>query len=90
MQRQELLACKQIVVLPYYLFTGTLVTRIARQMQHLRAQYPLLRFAQGHYFGFEFKILECVIVHRTHVKQMRTLAKDYNSAISNTNVRASR
>lgn len=55
-QRQVQLGMRQIVVLPYYLFTGTLMLRIGRQMQHLRVQYPQVRFAQGEYFGFEPEI----------------------------------
>ncbi|HSI50614.1 MAG TPA: sirohydrochlorin chelatase [Ideonella sp.] len=55
-QRQALLGMRQIVVLPYYLFTGTLVQRIGRQIEHLRLQYPQVRFASGHYFGFEPEI----------------------------------
>lgn len=52
-QRQALLGMRQVVVLPYYLFTGTLVQRIHRQVEHLRGQYPQLRFACGEHFGFE-------------------------------------
>lgn len=52
-QRQVRLGMTQIVVLPYYLFTGTLIQRIERQMTHLAQQYPQVRFAQGHYFGFQ-------------------------------------
>lgn len=52
-QRQSLIGMRQIVVLPYYLFTGTLIQRIERQMAHLAQQYPQVRFAQGHYFGFQ-------------------------------------
>ena len=51
-QRQVLLGMTQIVILPYYLYTGTLVKRIQRQLQHLRQQYPQIRFALGHYLGF--------------------------------------
>ncbi len=60
-QRQALLGMKQIVVLPYYLYTGTLMQRIARQVEHLRVQYPQLRFAQSAHFGMEpeiFTLLE--------------------------------
>ena len=35
-----MLGMKQVVVLPYYLFTGTLMQHIARQVDHLRQQYP--------------------------------------------------
>ncbi len=57
-QRQALLGMTQIIVLPFYLFTGTLMERIKRQMEHLRRQYPRLRFAQGAYFGFEAEIFD--------------------------------
>ena len=39
-QRHVLLGMRQIVVLPYYLYTGTLMQRIHRQVEHLRVQYP--------------------------------------------------
>lgn len=55
-QRQALIGLRQIVVLPYYLYTGTLMQRIQRQVQHLRGQYPQLRFACGTHFGFEPEI----------------------------------
>ena len=55
-QRQVQLGMKQVVVLPYYLYTGTLVQRIVRQVEHLRAQYPQVRFESGSYFGFEPEI----------------------------------
>ena len=51
-----MLGMKQVVVLPYYLFTGTLMQRIARQVDHLRQQYLQVRFAQSSYFGFEKEI----------------------------------
>lgn len=60
-QRQATLAMRQIVVLPYYLYTGTLIERIHRQVEHLRAQYPQIRFASTEHFGFEpeiFTLLE--------------------------------
>lgn len=57
-QRQVLLGMRQIVVLPYYLYTGTLVQRIGRQVEHLRGQYPQVRFACSGHFGFENEIFE--------------------------------
>ncbi|QNK69394.1 sirohydrochlorin chelatase [Variovorax sp. PAMC26660] len=60
-QRQSLQGMKQVVVLPYYLFNGTLVERIARQVENLKAQYPTIRFVSTRYFGFEpeiFTLLE--------------------------------
>jgi sirohydrochlorin cobaltochelatase len=55
-QRQVKLDMMQIAVLPYYLFTGTLIERIKHQVERLRAQYPFIRFALGDYFGFEPEI----------------------------------
>ncbi len=57
-QRQAALGMSQVVVLPYYLFNGTLVERIARQVAHLRVQYPQIRFALSGHFGFEPEIFE--------------------------------
>lgn len=57
-QRQVLLGMRQVVVLPYYLYTGTLMQRIHRQVEHLRGQYPQVRFFCGEHFGFEPEIFE--------------------------------
>jgi sirohydrochlorin cobaltochelatase len=57
-QRQVQLGMRQVIVLPYYLFTGTLIQRIGRQVEHLRAQYPQVRFASGTHFGFEPEIAQ--------------------------------
>lgn len=57
-QRQVLLGMRQVVVLPYYLYTGTLMQRIHRQVEHLRTQYPQVRFACTEHFGFEKEIFE--------------------------------
>jgi sirohydrochlorin cobaltochelatase len=55
-QRQVKLGMTQICILPYYLFTGTLIERIARQFENLQKQYPQVNFALGNYFGFEAEI----------------------------------
>ena len=57
-QRHSLLGMTQVVVLPYYLFNGTLVARIERQVAHLKVQYPTIRFTSTAYFGFEREIFE--------------------------------
>ncbi|NMM13992.1 MAG: sirohydrochlorin chelatase [Rhodoferax sp.] len=57
-QRQSLLGMTQVVVLPYYLFNGTLVERIKRQVENLKTQYPSIRFTSTDYFGFEHEIFE--------------------------------
>ncbi|MDO8777325.1 MAG: sirohydrochlorin chelatase, partial [Burkholderiaceae bacterium] len=48
----------QVVVLSYYLFNGTLVERIKRQVDNLKTQYPTIRFSLTTYFGFEREIFE--------------------------------
>ncbi len=55
-QRQVQLGMKQVVILPYYLFTGTLIERIKSQVARLQRQYPEITIAHGHYFGFEEEI----------------------------------
>lgn len=55
-QRQTRLGMTQIAVLPYYLFTGTLVERIQRQVARLRTQYPQVSFGLGRHLGFEDEI----------------------------------
>ena len=55
-QRQALIGMRQVVVLPYYLYTGTLMERIHRQVEHLRGQYPQVRFVCSTHFGFEKEI----------------------------------
>ena len=55
-QKQVKLGMTQIAILPYYLFTGTLITRIMEQHALLQKQYPQIRFALGDYIGFEPEI----------------------------------
>lgn len=62
-QRQVKLGAMQIAVLPYYLFTGTLIERIRRQVEHLRVQYPQVSFSLGGYFGFEDEIFQLLDEH---------------------------
>lgn len=55
-QRHINLGMKQIIVLPLYLFDGTLINRIHRQMARLQQQYTDVAFAHSSYFGFEPEI----------------------------------
>jgi len=57
-QEQVALGMTQICILPYYLFAGTLITRIDKQVAHLQTQYPQIRFGLGDYFGFESEIFQ--------------------------------
>lgn len=67
-QRQVLQGMTQIVVLPYYLFTGTLMQRIQRQMARLAQQYPQVVFGHASYFGFEPEVFE-LVTQRVHELQ---------------------
>jgi sirohydrochlorin cobaltochelatase len=55
-QRQVRLGMTQIAILPYYLFTGLLIERIALQVARLQSQYPQTAIACGSYFGFDKNI----------------------------------
>jgi len=50
-QRLDLLGASQIIVLPYYLFTGRLIKHIDQQVQRLGSQYPHRVIAQAGYIG---------------------------------------
>jgi len=68
-QRQSKLGMTQILIQPYYLFTGTLMTRIHQQVHALQGQYPNIRFALGNYLGFEpeiFQLLDQSIQNLLH------------------------
>jgi len=57
-QRQVACGMKQVIVLPYYLYTGVLIERISRQVARLEQQYPTVAFALGKYIGFDDAIYE--------------------------------
>ena len=57
-QRQIKLGMMQIAVLPYYLFSGTLMQRIKKQVARLQSQYPQISFSLAGNFGFEEEIYE--------------------------------
>nr|VFJ71002.1 MAG: sirohydrochlorin cobaltochelatase [Candidatus Kentron sp. FW] len=57
-QRQVRLGAMQIIILPYYLFTGRLMERIKNQTANLERQYPGIRFARAEHFGFEEEIFQ--------------------------------
>ena len=80
-QRQVQLGMSQIVVLPYYLFTGTLLLRIERQMQHLAKQYPQVRFAHSGCMGFEPELFDLLAqrVEKWHQGEPHSVVR-YNPA----------
>ena len=57
-QRLDRLGASQILVLPYYLFTGRLIKRIAEQVARLRTQYPTRVIAQAGYIGAHEQLME--------------------------------
>ncbi|WKJ91960.1 sirohydrochlorin chelatase [Methylomonas montana] len=78
-QRQIKQEMRQIVVLPFYLFTGTLIERIRRQMSRLQSQYPQVHFALGNYLGFEdeiYRLLQQRIVEATADRQPQMMECD--------------
>jgi sirohydrochlorin cobaltochelatase len=57
-QRLDRLGASQVVVLPYYLFTGRLIKRIREQVARLRTQYPRLAMAQAEHIGLHDQLLD--------------------------------
>lgn len=52
------LGVSQIIVLPYYLFTGRLIKRIGQQVTRLVGQYPTRVIAQAGYIGAHEQLLD--------------------------------
>jgi len=71
-QRQVKLGMTQVTILPHYLFTGTLINRIAEQYKLLQVQYPQIRFALADYLGFEPEIMALL---DDHVEALRKTDK---------------
>jgi len=57
-QRLDRLGSSQIIVLPYYLFTGRLIKRIKRQVERLQSQYPRRVIRQADYIGAHGQLLD--------------------------------
>ena len=57
-QRLDRLGSSQIIVLPYYLFTGRLIKRIKRQVERLQSQYPRRVIRQADYIGAHEQLLD--------------------------------
>ncbi len=73
-QRQIKLGMMQISVLPYYLFSGTLMERIKQQLARLQNQYPQISFALADNFGFEDEIYQLL-----DERVLEAMANDYNN-----------
>ncbi|MEO5369474.1 MAG: sirohydrochlorin chelatase [Magnetococcus sp. DMHC-1] len=59
-QRQICLGAKQVVVLPYYLFTGRLIHRIDHQVKRLQHQYPTTTLVAAVYLGIDDLLCDLV------------------------------
>lgn len=57
-QRLDRLGASQVIVLPYYLFTGRLIKRIERQVERLGTQYPNRVILQANYIGAHEQLLD--------------------------------
>lgn len=57
-QRLDRLGASQIIVLPYYLFTGRLIKRIRKQVARLETQYPTRTIVQAGYIGEHEQLLD--------------------------------
>ncbi|MBF0177357.1 MAG: sirohydrochlorin chelatase [Magnetococcales bacterium] len=67
-QRQVRLGAMQVVVLPYYLFTGRLIHRIKRQVQRLQGQYPTITLVAAGYLGIHGLIGDLVDQRLTELR----------------------
>jgi len=59
------LGARHVVVLPYFLFTGVLIKRMANFLEQCRLRYPQVTFTLANYFGFH-PLLQRVILDRVH------------------------
>ena len=73
-QRQIRLGMMQIAVLPYYLFSGTLMERIKKQVARLQNQYPQISFSLAENFGFEDEIFQLL-----DERVLEAMAKDFDN-----------
>jgi len=64
-QRLDLLGAGQLIVLPYYLFTGRLIKRIQRQVERLTRQYPTRVIVQADYIGTHEQVLDLLDLRLT-------------------------
>jgi sirohydrochlorin cobaltochelatase len=46
------LGARQVVILPYFLFTGVLIKRMEAMLEELRGRHADISFTMTHYFGF--------------------------------------
>jgi sirohydrochlorin cobaltochelatase len=59
------LGFKRIVVFPYFLFSGVLVSRIRQHTERVATDHPDVRFIQASYLGDQAQVIE-TFVERVH------------------------
>ncbi|MDQ0338393.1 sirohydrochlorin cobaltochelatase [Caldalkalibacillus uzonensis] len=57
------LGAKRVVVLPYFLFTGVLIKRMARMVERFREQHPSCQISMAPYFGYHDQ-LQSILLER--------------------------
>lgn len=70
--RQVVLGAMQIIVVPYYLFTGRLIQRIHKQVERMTKQYPEIAFGVAGYLGINDRVVE---VLETRLREVQEGAK---------------
>ena len=55
-EKVKKLGAQNVIILPYFLFTGVLIKRIEQDLDVFRTQFPELSFALADYFGFHPKL----------------------------------
>ncbi|MBF0423498.1 MAG: sirohydrochlorin chelatase [Magnetococcales bacterium] len=71
--RQVAVGAMQIIVAPYYLFTGRLIKRIHNQVTRLKQQYPRIAFSVSGYLGINDRVVEVVEARLNEVRE-RTMS----------------
>jgi sirohydrochlorin cobaltochelatase len=59
------LGAERILILPYFLFTGVLINRMADLVEKYQTRYPRRRFTMAQYFGLHDGLID-VLVERAH------------------------
>ncbi|MBF0144913.1 MAG: sirohydrochlorin chelatase [Magnetococcales bacterium] len=67
--RQVKLGAMQVIVAPYYLFTGRLIKRIHKQVERMTRQYPHIAFGLAGYLGINDRVVE---VLETRLEEVRS------------------
>jgi len=84
-QRLDLLGAGQMVVLPYYLFTGRLIKRIERQVERLTKQYPNRVIVQADYIGAHEQLLDLLDLRLRQCREGNALSPSPMTALPRCN-----